>query len=372
MGQLRRNADCRGRPTSAPFIKSRHDLPSSRASVTRASSRRRPSCAKKAMTQDDLLSFLVERMHNMPSRNPQRAVPQETPSANTQRNLGDVHASRWETMPRYSRFYDADKAQVEDARQGEIGRNAGVQPCARSRPSKRIQRPKSADPHCHLSVSAYAATCSQSAQRRLGPAEQVEDNAHVEPISGAQWMEKLERRIERATNLAPGSLKTAVLLARPTDVDGAEGTADRAAPPRPSRPSSASHSSRPNSAARIRVRPSSAARPWSARTDKTTDQQSFVVVGAAHGARTFLTPAQRASALLQKAQVDEEWKELGVLEVESQSDSEDSLSSSSKYTTPTDASWEKRLALRLGQRGSSRHPVSPVSARDPPSFFQRC
>lgn len=239
----------------------------------------------------------------------------------------------------------------------------------------RRPRPKSAEP---FGCATRAAQAMQLARQPSAPQTTpkslalmgADNEADLDKIAGDQWIQSLERRIERVAKLEPGSLHDALLLARPADPDAAE------PPARQSRPTSAvARAARPTSAVRT-GRPQSATSAVGVKGRVFQQiqqvQPQLRVVGAqrqgpqrahCHQARQRKAP-ERRQLVEERQQMDEEWTRLGVADVGGDSDSEEE----EEETAPADVPLGAQLAawggedslFRCGPR--QRHQVSPASS----------
>lgn len=233
----------------------------------------------------------------------------------------------------------------------------------------RKPRPKSAD-ICHRQkvppdLLSRRRSLADPVAQKPARSTQTEIEAPPEKIAGDQWLQSLEKRIERVAKLAPGSLQAALALARPPVTPRGP---EVEAPARPERPGSAA---RPTSA----MRPSSAARPSSAmRTSghPVSRPQSATLLEGAKARRTHQVRQQQAGQLELRvsgqpalrgasgeyklgmrrdgSHFDEEWQQLGVPDLGSECSEEDSVR----------AAW---LAPPSPfHQGIQKHQVSPVSS----------
>jgi hypothetical protein len=118
----------------------------------------------------------------------------------------------------------------------------------------------------------------------------------VEKIAGDQWLQSLEKRIERVVNLAPGSLQAAAASTRPpvrtpvddTEIDAAASAEKPSRPAQSARPSSAIRARRPQSANVIARR--------SHLAQQQQEQKALRVVGAGQPGQAMPRVGQEARA----------------------------------------------------------------------------
>lgn len=118
----------------------------------------------------------------------------------------------------------------------------------------------------------------------------------MEKIAGDQWLQSLEKRIERVVNLAPGSLQAASAPTRPpvrtpvddTEIDAAASAEKPSRPAQSARPSSAIRARRPQSANVIARR--------SHLAQQQQEQKALRVVGAGQPGQAMPRVGQEARA----------------------------------------------------------------------------